>query len=98
MSKGPGTVPDRVLAQLAEKHAADPQAWTTVRELITGSNDTFPNPYSTEQESVRRAVRALARAGKIETRHVRRPMKAHGTSYEVVGDIVEARLVDEHRP
>jgi hypothetical protein len=94
MSKGPGTVQRRILDVLTQKHAEDPQQWTTVRELITGSDEKQPGRYDSIGESTRRAVRTLAAAGKIETRHEWRKMWVNGVWYPVRQDtkVLVARL------
>ncbi|HXO50656.1 MAG TPA: hypothetical protein VN888_06425 [Mycobacterium sp.] len=60
MSRGPGAVQRRILAALSDTG----DSWTPVRELAGES--------PAEQESARRAVHALAAAGKVETRRIQR--------------------------
>jgi len=83
MSRGPGAVQRRILDALID--AGD--KWTPVRELAGAT--------PAQRESARRAVHALAAAGKVETRTVHRPVRQHTGwigSYDIYGPVLAVRL------
>jgi hypothetical protein len=73
----------RILAALTDTG----NKWTPVREMAGAT--------PAQREAARRAVHALAAAGKVETRIVDRPVRQHTGwigSYDIYGPVLAVRL------